>query len=280
MKETREEKKKNIRKKVSKSSLDRLRLVSSLPEAGSNGRRPARRRGVPAGRSGSRSRPPFFTATGGTGRLASSPGPSSASGQPGLPLPPSLPRHYPPYTLLPGYDPQPPRYQPHSPTSWPRPCRRISPPARPGGLAAAAALGPPWPLPWWLPGWVLCAPQRERKGGAGTGASKRADGASREPERSRRRLTVGDPRARLSRRPRLPGDGWRLALTDGGKAGEPRAGCVPSVRGVCAARASPPGSEPRAAAAACACALGRQRGGGAEGTAGEGRGRCSPAFYF
>lgn len=55
--------------------------------------------------------------------------------------------------------------RPHSPTSWPRPCRRISPPARPGGLAAAAALGPPWPLPWWLPGWALSPSDGEERGG-------------------------------------------------------------------------------------------------------------------
>lgn len=35
------------------------------------------------------SRPPFFTATGGTWRLASSPGPNSASDQPGFPFPSS-----------------------------------------------------------------------------------------------------------------------------------------------------------------------------------------------
>lgn len=74
------------------------------------------------------------------------PGPDPASGQPGLPSAPS-PRPAGPA-------------QPHSPTSWPRPYRRSAPPARPGGLAAAAALGPPWPLPWWLPGWALCAPRR------------------------------------------------------------------------------------------------------------------------
>lgn len=77
------------------------------------------------------------------------PGPDPASGQPGLPSAPS-PRPAGPA-------------QPHSPTSWPRPYRRSAPPARPGGLAGAAALGPPWPLPWWLPGWALCAPRRERE---------------------------------------------------------------------------------------------------------------------
>lgn len=45
---------------------------------------------VPSGWSGSCSRPPFFkSTTGGTRRLASSPGPNSASDQPGLPFPPS-----------------------------------------------------------------------------------------------------------------------------------------------------------------------------------------------
>lgn len=71
----------------------------------------------------------------------------------------------PPATLLPGREARPPRCPPHSPTSWPRPCRRISPPARPGGLAAAAALGPPWPLPWWLPGWALSPSDGEERGG-------------------------------------------------------------------------------------------------------------------
>lgn len=90
---------KQILKGRARSGLDRLLFVSSVPKAGSTGHRPTRRRGVPAGRSGSCSRPPFFTATGGTRRLASSPDPTPPRTSPHfLSLPPSLLF---PYTLLP-----------------------------------------------------------------------------------------------------------------------------------------------------------------------------------
>lgn len=79
----------------------------------------------------------------------------------------------------------PPRRPHHSPTSWPRPCRRISPPARPGGLAAAAALGPPWPLPWWLPGRALSPSDgEERGGGPRLGTRGRCEDTSARGERS------------------------------------------------------------------------------------------------
>lgn len=120
----------------SRSSLDRLLFASSLLEAGSAGTEVSQRDGL-------RLLPPSFLHRHGW-VLASRilPGTQFRLGPARISFP-FLPRHYPPYILLPGYDPPPPRYQPHSPTSWPRPCRRISPPARPGGLAAAAALGPP-----------------------------------------------------------------------------------------------------------------------------------------
>lgn len=44
------------------------------------------------------SRPPFFTATGGSWRLASSPGPNSASDQPGFPFPSSPATTHPTYS--------------------------------------------------------------------------------------------------------------------------------------------------------------------------------------
>lgn len=91
---------KHILKGGARSGLDRLLFVSSLPKAGSTGHRPTRRRAVPAGWSGSRSRPPFFTATGGSRRLASSPAPTPPRTSPHfLSLPPSpatTPLHTPP----------------------------------------------------------------------------------------------------------------------------------------------------------------------------------------
>lgn len=126
---------------------------------------PALRRAgaAPAGRPRSRPTPPPFLSSpprvGRGGCILPRPTPRRA-GPDVLPHPAR-----PPATLLPGREARPPRCPPHSPTSWPRPCRRISPPARPGGLAAAAALGPPWPLPWWLPGWALSPSDGEERGG-------------------------------------------------------------------------------------------------------------------
>lgn len=260
---------KQILKRSARSGLDRLLFVSHLPTAGSTGHRPARRRGVPAGRSASCSRPPFFTATGGTRRLASSPGPTPPRASPhflSLPPPPLLPCTL----LLPECPSRPPRRRPHSPTSWPRPCHRISPPARPGGLSAAAALGPPWPLPWWLPGWALRAPRRERKAG---GDVRLAAHGWREQEPSAEPPAV------------LRGAGLCGAGLCG--AGQCRAGLC---RAALAPLPRPPAALPdrprrvRLGASRC-CRRPRLRAGKAtrgrsRGAAGEGRGRRSPALYF
>lgn len=261
--------------------MDGLLFVSSLPEAGSNGRRPARRQDVPAGRPGSRSRPPFFAATGGTWWLASSPGPSPASDQPGLPLPP------PPLPTL----HTPPRVRPGAAT-LPAPLTDFMAEAMSSYLSACSARRArcsscsrsPIAASVVAAGLGTLRPS-EREEGGGRGA---APGNARA-------LRVGNLKGAAAASHSLARPLWATAgLASAAPAGRrlaPRAqrtaarrdsralaACPPPAAP--AARAPPPGSAPRAAAAACACARGRQGGGGAAETAGEGRGRCSPAFYF
>lgn len=269
------------RKGGSRSGWDRLLAVSSLPEAGSNGHRPARRRGGPGGMVWLLLPPSFLH------RDGSHP-----------PRDPTPPRTSPDFLSLPPPPPPnlhtPPRVRPTAAT-LPAPLTDFMAEAMSSYLSACSARRArcsscsrsPIAASVVTAGLGTLRPSEREEGGgeAEICASKRAGGASREPKRSRHltlapSATVGlasaaaHPPAERARR--------RLAPRAHGpqQGGQPRARCVPSA--ACAARASPlqPGSEPRAAAAACACALGRQRGGGVEGTAGEGRGRCSPAFYF
>lgn len=236
-----------------RSGLDRLLFVSYLPRAGSTGHRPARRRGVPAGRSGSCSRPPFFTATGGTRRLASFPDPTPPRTSPHfLSLPPSpatTPLHTPPRVPLTAATLPAPLtdFMAEAMSSYLSACsarRALCSSCSRSPMAAsvvAAGLGSARPSER-AEGGRGCAAGRARVAGAGTA----------EPPAGLRRAGLcraGLCRARrrsLARRPR--------SRTD---------------RGVC-------GSEPRAAAAARACAPGRQRGGGAAVLQGRGGGAAPP----
>lgn len=208
------------RKGGSRSGWDRLLAVSSLPEAGSNGHRPARRRGGPGGMVWLLLPPSFLH------RDGSHP-----------PRDPTPPRTSPDFLSLPPPPPPnlhtPPRVRPTAAT-LPAPLTDFMAEAMSSYLSACSARRArcsscsrsPIAASVVTAGLGTLRPsEREEGGGRRRSAPRNAravrvgnlNGAA--TSRSLPQRPLGSPQPPLTRRPRVPGDGWRLALTDRSRAG-------------------------------------------------------------